>query len=229
LAKETYFSRASLEFLEELKAHNDRDWFLANKQRYEEQVRDPFLRLIADLAPGFIKAQAPFVADPDPNRGSMMRIYRDIRFSKDKSPYKTFIAAHFHHARAKKESAATGLYLRIAPGSSVAGGGIWQPDPQTLKKIRDAIGKDSKAWQKVTAGLRVGPMCSMAGESLKKPPAGYDEGHPCIEDIKRKDFAVSATLTDEEVCSPGLKDLLLKRYTASLPFAQFLSKAIGLG
>src|SRR5229473_2352080 len=136
MSGEAYFTRRAFEFLKELRAHNNRDWFQANKERYEEQVREPFLRLIADLAPGLKKTNSSFVADPSSNGGSMMRIYRDIRFSKDKSPYKTFVAAHFWHARGK-EGGMSAYYLRLEPGGSVIGAGIWRPEPAALKGIRD--------------------------------------------------------------------------------------------
>ena len=198
MAAETYLTKATLDFLKQLCANNDRDWFLANKERYEKQVRDPFLRLIADLAPAFEKAKLPYVADPRPNGGSMMRIYRDIRFSKDKSPYKTAIAAHFAHQDAK-DDAAPGFYLHIQPGKSMIGGGVWRPEPKALKKIRDAIANDAKAWQKATAPLRKSEHVSLIGESLTRPPAGFPADHPFIEDIKRKDFAISSPLTDSPV------------------------------
>src|SRR6266853_2098955 len=199
MSGEAYLTRGAFEFLKELRAHNNRDWFQANKERYEEQVREPFLRLIADLAPGLKKANSSFVADPSPNGGSMMRIYRDIRFSKDKSPYKTFAAGHFWHAK-REGGAAPAYYLRIEPGASVIGGGIWQPEPKALKRIRDRIVSDEKTWRRVTSGQGLGSACAMAGESLRRPPAGYDANHPLIEDIKRKDFAISWPLADSVVC-----------------------------
>jgi uncharacterized protein (TIGR02453 family) len=222
-----YFTRASLEFFNELRAHNDRDWFLANKQRYETQVKDPFLRLIADLSPDMRKINPNIVVDASPNGGSMMRIYRDIRFSKDKSPYKTHVAAHFHHRKAKDDGAPA-YYLRIEQGNSMAGGGVWQPATPALKKIRDAIVGDSKAWVRVTEGMKFGTGCSFAGESLSRPPAGFKADHPLIEDIKRKDFAIGFQLTDREVCSREFNNLLLERYRVAAPFLQFLSKALGL-
>lgn len=229
---ETYLTKASLDFLKQLKANNDRDWFLANKDRYETQLRDPFLRLITDLAPAFEKAKLPYIADPRPNGGSMMRIYRDIRFSKDKSPYKTAIAAHFAHQEGKDDSA-PGFYLHIQPGKSMIGGGVWRPEPKALKKIRDAIAGDPKAWHKATAPLRagahkMGSACGLIGESLTRPPAGFPADHPHIEDIKRKDFAISSPLTDAEITGPGLNKLVLERFRASAPFLEFLAKASGL-
>jgi uncharacterized protein (TIGR02453 family) len=227
MSAEGYFTRALFEFLKELRTHNNRDWFQANKERYEKQLREPFLRLIADLAPALKKINSRFVADPSPNGGSMMRIYRDIRFSKDKSPYKTFAAAHFWHAKGK-EGATPGYYLHLEPGASVIGGGIWQPESDALRKIRNRIVADPKMWRRVTSGQELGSTCKMAGESLKRPPAGYDPNHPLIEDIKRKDFAISSPLTDSEVCGRNFKDLVIGRFRTTAPFLQFLSNAIGL-
>jgi uncharacterized protein (TIGR02453 family) len=157
----------------------------------------------------------------------MMRIYRDIRFSKDKSPFKTYVAAHFWPAKGK-EGAAPALYLRVEPGASVIGGGIWQPEPRALKKIRDRIAADPKTWRKVTSEQKLGSGCAMSGESLKRPPPGYDANHPLIEDIKRKDFAVAVPLKDSEICGRDFKDVALARFGATVPFIQFLSKAVGL-
>ena len=142
-----YFTRGLFEFLKDLSAHNNRDWFRANQERYEQQVRDPFLHLIDDLGPGLKKINPRIVADPRPNRGSMMRIHRDIRFSKDKSPYKTFVAAHFWHEKGK-EAAMPAYYLRLAPDSSLIGGGVWQPETQAVRKIRDRIVSHPKDWRR---------------------------------------------------------------------------------
>ncbi len=225
--KPAYFGPDLFQFLSDLKEHNDRDWFQANKTRYEEQVRDPFLRLIADLRPGLEKINPRIVVDPSPTRGSMMRIYRDIRFSADKSPYKTHIAAHFAHAKAK-DDAAPGYYIHLAPESCMTGAGIWRPEPRAVLKIRNAIVADEKRWRKVTSGQKFGSACMMIGESLKRPPAGFHPNHPLIEDLKRKDFAISSPLKDSDVCGPNLLKLLLESFRATAPFVQFLSEAIGL-
>ena len=227
MAKSPYFGPDLFGFLTELKNHNDREWFLSNKTRYEEQVRDPFLRLIADLRPGFEKINPRIVVDPSPTRGSMMRIYRDIRFSSDKTPYKTNIAAHFKHARAK-DDAVPGYYLHLAPGSSMTGAGVWHPEPRAAQKIRSAILADPKRWKKATEGRTRGSACGMVGESLKRPPAGIDANHPLVEDLKRKDFALSMKLGDDEVAGSNLLKLLLDHYRATAPFVEFLSDALGL-
>ncbi|HEY3841130.1 MAG TPA: DUF2461 domain-containing protein [Bryobacteraceae bacterium] len=227
MAKTAYFDPSLFQFLTDLKTHNDRDWFQANKPRYEEQVRDPFLRLIADLHPAIEKINPRIVVDPSPNRGSMMRIYRDIRFSSDKSPYKTHVSAHFPHARAK-DDAMPGYYIHLAPGSCMLGAGVWRPEPRAAQKIRSAIVANPKRWKQATGGKHFGSACSMIGESLKRPPAGIDPNHPFIEDLKRKDFAVSAPLTDDQVCSPALLKLITDNFRATAPLMQFLSDAVGL-
>lgn len=222
-----HFSSGLFDFLRELRAHNNRDWFLKNKQRYETQVRDPLIRFIMDLGPGLHKINPYIVVNPTPVRGSMMRIYRDIRFSADKSPYKTFAAAHFWHEKGK-EGATPGYYLRLEPGNSLIGAGIWHPEPGALKKIRDAIVADSKRWRRVSPAQQLGTKCEMAGESLRRPPRGYDPNHPFIQDIKRKDFTVGRQLADREVTGQHFLELALDTFRETAPFVSFLSQAIGL-
>ena len=213
-----------LRFLAELADHNERPWFEANKSRYESAVRDPFLRLIADLGPPLEALKPPFVADPSPVGGSMMRIYRDIRFSRDKSPYKTAMAAHFWPADGRKEGAPA-LYVHLAPGQSSFGGGLWRPAPPLARKVRDAIAGQAARWRRVTAAL--GKDFKASGESLKRVPAGYDADSPVADDLKRKDFVIGSKLSDREVASGGLLDMLLTRCRAAMPYMQFLFEATG--
>jgi uncharacterized protein (TIGR02453 family) len=227
MAKSAYFGPELFEFLSDLKNHNDRAWFEENKTRYEEQARDPFLRLIVDLRPGFEKISPRIVVDPSPTRGSMMRIYRDIRFSADKRPYKTNLAAHFKHARAK-DGAIPGYYIHLAPEECMLGAGIWRPENRAVQKIRQAIVANPKRWKQVTDGKKFGSACAMMGESLKRPPAGFDPNHPLIEDLKRKDFAISLPLKDADVCGPNLLKLVLEDFRSVAPFVQFLTESVGL-
>ncbi len=222
-----YFTRETFEFLKDLVAHNNRDWFEANRERFEQSVRDPFLRLITDLQPHLKKINPQIVADPRPNGGSMMRIYRDIRFSKDKSAYKTSVAAHFWHAKGKG-GATPAYYLRLAPGESFIGAGIWRPEPAALKGIRQAIVKQPKQWQEITTGRDFRSTCGLGGESLQRPPAGFDPNHLLIADIKRKDFVTSSKLTDKEVCADGFLVSVVENFRLTAPFVNFLSKAVGL-
>jgi uncharacterized protein (TIGR02453 family) len=223
----SYFTEELFRFLEELRQHNERDWFQRNKDRYETAVRDPFVSFIGDLGTPLKKINPHMIADPRPVGGSMMRIYRDIRFSRDKSPYKTFVAAHFWHSKGK-EGAAPAYYLRLAPGQSMIGAGIWRPEPAALKKIRDAIAADGKRWRRAISGADFRSTCGMAGESLKRPPAGYDPNNPLIDDIKRKDFATSSPLDDRQVCGPDFMKVVTGAFRTAAPFVQFLSDAVGL-
>ena len=151
-----YFSRELFEFLGELALNNNREWFHANKSRYESVVRDSLLEFVADFAEPLSKISSHFVADPRPSGGSMFRIYRDVRFSKDKSPYKTMAAAHFSHERAK-EVPAPGFYLHLAPAESFVGVGIWHPDATTLKNIRDTIVANAAPIARASFNVSVSP------------------------------------------------------------------------
>jgi uncharacterized protein (TIGR02453 family) len=222
-----YFTEDSLKFLKQLKTHNEKTWFEANKARYEEGVRDPALRMVSDLAPRLAKVSSHFVADPRPNGGSLSRIYRDTRFSADKSPYKTALFFHFHHD-AGDDEAMPAFYLRIEPGSSVAGGGIWHPATPKLEQIRKTLVDESSAWAKAKSKSGVGAGCAMGGEMLKKVPRGYDPEHVHAEDLRRKDFGVSGPLEDRVLTSPKLLDELTARFREASPVISFLCDAIGL-
>ena len=222
-----YFTPELFKFLKELRAHNERGWFEGNKARYETAVRDPFSSLIAAIGPPLRKINPAIVADPRLVGGSMMRIYRDIRFSRDKSPYKVSVAAHFSHKMGKK-APAPAYYLHFEPGNSMIGAGMWHPPPAALTQIRDAIVADPRRWKRVTSDGPFRSSCGMMGESLKRPPAGYDAAHPMIEDLKRKDFITSAALTDEEVCAPDLLETIVGSFRATAPFMAFLGTAVGI-
>ncbi len=225
--KGDYFTRDLFQFLQELKRNNNRDWFQRNKDRYETSVRDPILRFIVDIGPRIKKLSSHFVADANPVGGSMTRIYRDLRFSKDKSPYKTAIGVHFLHARGK-EGATPAFYLHLEPDNCSAGAGIWRPEPRALKSIRDAIAENPKKWERAISGREFRSSCTMVGESLRRPPRGYDPNHPLIEDIKRRDFTVSSSIPSGEVWSSDFMEVLLEAFRASVPFVKFLTEAVGL-
>ena len=214
-------------FLAQLARNNNRDWFQANKDRYESNVRDPMLRFIAALEPRLHKLAPHFVVDPSPVGGSMMRIYRDIRFARDKSPYKTAVVAHFRHEARSGESVPA-FYLYLAPGKSSVGGGIWRPDPATLRKIRDTMAADPRRWQRTTSRTLFGSTCGMVGESLKRVPPGYDPESPVAEDLKRRDFAITASLADRQVIGPGFLDAVVEVYRSFSPFMGYLCEATGL-
>ena len=224
----SHFSGALFDFLRDLENNNDRDWFLANKERFERDVREPVLQFIADFAPKLAKISEHMLADPRKQGGSMFRINRDIRFSKDKSPYKTNVGAHFRH-EAGKNAHAPGFYLHLQPGEVFCGAGIWHPDGPTLAAIREAIVEDPDAYTKMLRGRAFKrDFGELGGDSLKRPPRGFDADHPLIEEIKRKDFVCSVRLSDEEVCAPGFIDVFTGYCRSAAPLTGFLANAIDL-
>jgi uncharacterized protein (TIGR02453 family) len=180
MPKTSFFTPDLFAFLRQLKRHNDRDWFAKNKTRYEAVVRDPALLFIGGFAPHLAKLSPHFVADSRPSRGSLFRIYRDTRFSNDKRPFKTHVGIHFLHASGKDAHAPV-FYLHLQPDQCFAGAGVWHPDNVALTKIRSAIVREPEQWAKTTRKLE------LEGETLSRPPKGFDSKHPFIEDIKRKD------------------------------------------
>ena len=173
MANDIYFDPAGFRFLRDLAKNNNREWFNARKPRYQEKLRDPFLQLIADLAAPLAKISPHFRADPRPSGGSMFRIYRDTRFANDKSPYKTWLGARMFHERARQVHAPL-FYVHIQPGRCFAGGGLWHPEGRDLKRIRDFLVDNPASWKKATRSKRFRERFGLGGESLVRPPGGYD-------------------------------------------------------
>ena len=217
------FSPELFAFLAELREHNDRDWFAANKQRYEQHVLEPALDFIEAFAPRLAEISPHFQAIPKRTGGSLFRIYRDTRFAKDKSPYKTTVGIFFRH-EADKDTPAPGFYLHLAPGECFSGAGIWHPPGPALNRIRSAIAGQPERWREVTAarGLEI------AGEALKRPPRGFDPDHPLIEDIKRKSFGAVSRFREDDTFSPRFVDEYARRCAAAEPFVVFLCDALEL-
>jgi uncharacterized protein (TIGR02453 family) len=216
------FEPALFRFLRDLKANNDREWFASNKSRYEQDVRDQALDFVEDMAPHLESISPHFVADPRPSGGSLFRIHRDTRFSKDKSPYKTYTGIQFRHELGK-DAHAPGFYLHLQPEEVFVGAGMWHPDAPTLARVREAIAGDPKVW---AAAKRVGEGFRLVGESLKRAPSGYDPEHALIEDLKRKDFICVASLTEKEVCAQGFVEEFAAMCRRAVPLVRFLCTAI---
>ena len=210
-------------FLKELESNNNREWFNANKQRYLDEVRDPLLAFVSEFGAVLKKISPNMVADPRPSGGSLFRIYRDTRFAKDKSPYKTYAAMSFRNV---KGVSAPGFYLHLQPGRIFAGAGMWHPPAEALASVRDAIVDQPEEWKRATRGK--GRALDDGSERLKRAPRGYDPEHPLVEDLKRKGFMRSETFTQKEVCAPDF----IKRFGASCrrssPLMAFLSNAVGV-
>ncbi len=237
-----YFTPATFKFLRGLARNNNREWFAAHKQDYEDQLRQPFLRLIGDLAEPLRQLNPHYVANPKPVGGSLFRIYRDTRFSGDKAPYKPWGGASFYHEATKAVTRgadgnsgmmgrldAPVFYLHVQPGECFLGGGLWHPMPETLKRVRGYMTSNPASWKKATRGVPFRKVYGeLGGDSLSRPPRGYDPAHELIEDLKRKDYVCSAQIDDAVLCAPGLVKVLIRHYSTALPMIDWLCGALDL-
>jgi len=203
-----------------LRRNNNREWFQKNKERYERDVKEPFLDFISDAGPRLRKISPQLVADPRPSGGSLFRIYRDVRFSKDKSPYKTHAGAHF--PLGGKGVHGPGYYFHVEPGQCFVAGGMWMPEPPVLELIRKRIADRPAEWKSAR-----GKPLDHGEDSLKRPPRGFDPDHPMIEDIKRKSFTSSQTLTNKQILGPDLMNTFIGACREIVPFMKFLASASG--
>ena len=218
---------ALFDFLRELRKNNDRDWFQANRNRYLADLRDPMLAFIAAFTAPLASVSPHFVADPRPNGGSLFPIYRDLRFSRDKTPYKTNAGAHFRHA-AGRNAHAPGFYLHLEPGQCFAGCGVWRPGSPAIHRIRAAIHERQEAWTRITGAAKFTAAFELAGQSLKRAPRGYDAGHPLIGDLKRKDFVAVTRFSEAQAAAPDFLDRFAGIARRGAPFVEFLSRAVGV-
>jgi uncharacterized protein (TIGR02453 family) len=221
-----HFNREFFGFLKELKKNNTREWFQANKERYRSEVQEPLLHFISDFADPLHDISSEFLADPRPSGGSMFRIYRDVRFSKNKSPYKTHAAAQFRH-RAGRDAHAPGFYLHLEPGNVFVGAGSWHPGREALDSIRTGISEDPDRWRAVLADVRFSKRHTLVGESLKRPPRGFDPEHPLIDELKRKDFISIENFSQTRACSAGFIDTVADSFRTAAPLVRFLTEAVG--
>lgn len=220
------FPKDFFAFFRELRANNDRAWFEANKPRFRQSVQAPMSNLIAAMAPHLAKISKQFVADPRPNGGSMFRIYRDVRFARDKRPYKEHAACQFRH-RFGRDVHAPGFYVHIAPGEIFYGGGLWMPEADALSRIRERIAAKPALWKKIIADKNfMKTFDGIEGEQLLRPPRGFDPAHPFIEDIKRKSFVASADSTIERAQLPAFVDEVAGGMIRIAPLIRFLCGAL---
>ncbi len=229
------FRPALFTFLRDLQKNNQREWFEANKSRYEDHLKDPALTFISAIGPPLARVSPHFNAIPKATGGSLFRIYRDTRFSKDKTPYKTHLGIQFRHKQAK-DVHAPGFYLHVEPGASRAsamggsmiGVGIWHPDGPSLRGIRDAIVADGRAWKRARDNKKFRQLFELGGESLKRPPRGYDQDHPFVEDLKLKDFVGYAKLSQKQILAPDFPEVFAGHCRAAAPFVRWLCQAVGV-
>jgi uncharacterized protein (TIGR02453 family) len=218
-----HFTPDLFDFLRDLKRHNTREWFLANRDRYVASVEAPMLLFIRDVGERLPSISRHYRADLRRFGGSLYRIYRDTRFSADKSPYKTRIAAHFRHRASTREVETPGFYIGLGPDENFGGGGIYHPSMPTLTRIRQRIVDDPRAWDAVKrAGLE------LEGESLVRAPAGFDVTHRHIADLRRKGFYGGVDFTVADVTAPGFIDTYIDGCRQVAPLVKFLTESLGL-
>jgi uncharacterized protein (TIGR02453 family) len=212
------FSRDGIQFLADLALHNERSWFQPRKGDYERLLKEPLAALCAALGERFEAEGLPLRADP---AKSPFRIYRDVRFSADKSPYKTAVSASFPWAG---EGGGVGAYFHFQPGEMFAGGGMWHPEPAQLAAWRRAVDTDLAT---VTAALESPEFEStfgrVSGDSLKRVPTGFANDNPGAELLKLKDVTFGRHLSDADVMSPALPDVLVSTFAASIPVLRLLA------
>ncbi|MCP3867610.1 MAG: DUF2461 domain-containing protein [Gammaproteobacteria bacterium] len=221
----TGFPKGCIPFLEALSRNNDREWFGENKQAYESEVREPALAFIESMAPGLRRLSPHFRAIPKKIGGSLMRVYRDIRYTKDKTPYKTNIGIQFRHELGR-DVHAPGYYVHIQPGGCFIGVGIWRPESRVLAKIRDFVVDNPASWQQANNYRPFKSHYALEGESLKRPPRGYPPEHPLVEDLKRKDFIACSAFDDQQVCRKDFSRFVAGRFRQATPFMNYLCSAL---
>jgi uncharacterized protein (TIGR02453 family) len=222
-----YFTPNSLTFLRKLAKNNNRDWFEQNRAGYEAAVRTPALQFITDISDDLAALSPHFLAQAKKVGGSLMRAYRDMRFSKDQRPYKTNIGIQFRHEQGK-DVHAPGFYIHIEPKECFIGVGIWRPDATALGKIRDVIAGQPEKWRSAIGGKTFKRYYTLGGEVLIRPPRGFSTEHPLIEELKRKDFIAITPVEDKQVTEKYFSKLVLDRFSAADDFMQFLCSALEL-
>ncbi|MEO6831942.1 MAG: DUF2461 domain-containing protein [Chitinophagaceae bacterium] len=213
---------ATLQFLRELKENNNKAWFDEHRPQYDTAKADfenfvsEFLGKMSSLDIAFAEQRA---------KDCIYRIYRDVRFSKNKTPYKNHFSAYFAHGGRKWDGA--GYYLQFEPGNIFAAGGMWMPPPSILKNIRQEIDYNFKEFQSILQDKKFSKTFgNLEGEKLQRPPQGYDAANPAIEFLKRKAFIVRSEIPDAVVRSAKAQDKLLEVFTTLSPLVAFLNRAV---
>ncbi|MCR9294199.1 MAG: DUF2461 domain-containing protein [bacterium] len=219
------FPKDTLRFLAALERNNDRQWFAENKSRYEAAFLEPSLELIRSMEKPLAKTAPLLVADAKKSGGSLMRIYRDTRFSSDKTPYKTNIGIHFRHASGK-DVHAPGVYLHIANDGCFLGAGIWRAPSDALRAIRQYMCEHPDEWKRVAGNKNFRENFSLYDDRLRTAPRGFPKDHPLVEDLKLKSFIGTAPLSAEDISSPLLSSRLQQLIRQARPLMNFLCTAL---
>lgn len=220
------FPKEGIQFLKALKKNNNRPWFEKHKEEYERYLKLPMQSLIVALQPHFARFAPEFELHP---RHSMFRIYRDIRFSKDKRPYKMHVAAHFVLRGKLKGVEGSGYYLHIEPGEVFVGAGIYMPDGDQLKKIRKAIALNAEEFLSIVEKRKFKKKFGkLEGEKLQRVPVGYDANHPMADWLRYKQFFVWVSWPESKCHSENFVNEVMEVFEETTPLVRFLNRAMGV-
>ncbi len=216
------FPPEGLQFLRSLKRNNNRDWFNQRKTAYEATIREPMQKIIDALAEDFARFAPEMLA----TKKSLYRIYRDTRFSKDKSPYKTHVAASFPRSGLPKHEGA-GLYFHISSEDVLVGGGLHMPTPDDLRAVRSHIAENFKSFQGIVNNRRFKKIFGdVHGERLSRIPTGFPSDHPAGEYLKLKQFLAAKTFAPDDSVQPRFYKDLVETFEAAIPFIRFINEPI---
>ena len=227
------FAPRALTWLRDLAANNRREWFEAHRDTYEIELRTPLRALVEELDVRLAERVPEIVGDP---KRSIFRIYRDVRFSRDKSPYKTHVSCWFFHRRSSKsvgssspDGGAAGFYFHLEPRASMVAGGMWMPPRPSLNRIRERIETDQAGFERVLASAPFKRYYKNLSEEamLTRLPRGYADGHPAWRWLRYQSFTASTPLTARDATSRDLPDLIMDRFDAIAPLVRWLNSALG--
>jgi uncharacterized protein (TIGR02453 family) len=219
------FTPEALAFLRALKRNNRREWFHARREDYDRLLHVPMQAAIIRFGDEFRSFAPELMADP---KRSVYRIWRDTRFSGDKRPLKTNVAAVFPHRSGTRHSSA-GLYFEVSPEWVFAGGGLYMPESQGLHRIRERIAENPKAFTRIAGAPAVVACGGLKGDMLKRVPRGFAADHPAAEDLKRKQFLIWGEWPPDLATSAEFWPELLTVFRATAPLVQYLNAAMGVG
>lgn len=220
------FTPRTLEFLHNLSQNNDRAWFQAHKAQYEQDVLEPALDFIEALARPLARISPRLLCIPKRMGGSLLRIYRDTRFARNKQPYKTNVGMHFRHD-SFRDIHGPGCYFHIGLDECFIGCGIWQPDPDTAFKIRRHIVEQPRAWQAARRITLGDAPFEFDGQVMKRVPRGFPADHRAVEDLKRKDFIVVRNFDAGLLFTPDIVDFAAESFASTTPLIRFLCASLG--
>jgi uncharacterized protein (TIGR02453 family) len=217
------FSREGMAFLRDLKKNNDRQWFTPRKSVYEEQLRLPMIELVRAIHGEMLRFAPEYVGEP---AKCVFRIYRDTRFAKDKTPYKTHVAAWLGRNGLEKNRAAI-YYFSISPEEIEIAGGVYHPEPDVLLAVRQHIARHHEAFRATFETPKLRKLLGgLQGDSVARAPKGFDPEHPAIDLLKRKMYCCFVILDPALATTPKLQGEIVKRFEAMAPFMEFLNRPL---